>query len=43
MGEIIRNPDGTYTMKGFSTNNKEDMKAIGSLIKDKVLEGKPKK
>ncbi len=33
MGKIITNPDGTHTMKGFSTKNPEDMKAL----KDKFV------
>ena len=28
MGKIITNPDGTHTMKGFSTKNPEDMKEL---------------
>lgn len=28
MGKITQNPDGTYSMQGFSTSNPDDIKAL---------------
>ncbi len=43
MAELHENPDGTHTMKGFSTKNPEDLKAISQVIRDKVIKPEEKK
>ena len=43
MGEIIKNPDGTTTIKGgFSSTNPKDLELISKVIKEKVIKPEEK-